>query len=388
MGTSLGYLINTTGSAPAVSESTPFGIYDNDAVFQADAPQTAKWVAFRLGAVLLQVELTYPEVYTNFEEAISEYSTLVNNAQIKDWLLNFKGFSTGSNLTNTNPLASYEYQKRYSDGMVGSEVGAGGFHNWKTGSIDITTDQQYYDLQSTWGSASESNDRLEIKEIWHYRQPAIKRGMAYGSGQAMVNAEFSGLGSVGGSPGTQYIVQPLYSDVLRAQAIELSDMIRKSAYTHEIINNIVRLTPVPQEDMKLFFRYRVNFDPFTNDDTSNSSSGSVISNPSDIPYSFLPYSSINAPGKQWIRKYTLALSKETLARNRSKFDTLKIPEDEVTLDGDQLIQESISEREALTEQLKEFLDSVSNESLMESEANFQEHLENQFKHIPMLPHVG
>ena len=212
--------------------------------------------------------------------------------------------------------------------------------------------------------------------------------MAYGSGQAMVNAEFSGLGSVGGSPGTQYIVQPLYSDVLRAQAIELSDMIRKSAYTHEIINNIVRLTPVPQEDMKLFFRYRVNFDPFTNDDTSNSSSGSVISNPSDIPYSFLPYSSINAPGKQWIRKYTLALSKETLARNRSKFDTLKIPEDEVTLDGDQLIQESISEREALTEQLKEFLDSVSNESLMESEANFQEHLENQFKHIPMLPHVG
>lgn len=387
MATVLGYLINTTGSAEAVSGSTPFGIYDTDATFQADAPSTAKWVAFRLGAALMQVELTYPEVYAAFEEAISEYSTLINNSQIKDWLLNFKGFTTGSDLSNTNPLASYEYQKRYSDNIVGSEVGAGGRYNWKTGSIDLVEDVQYYDLQALWGAASESNQRLEIKEIWHYRQPAIMRGVAYGSGQAMINSEFAGMGSVGGTPGTQYLVYPLYSDILRAQSVELSDMIRKSQYSHEVINNVLRLTPVPSESMKLYFRYRVNFDPFTDDDSSDTPT-SVISSPADIPYSFLPYTSINAPGKQWIRKYTLALCKETLARNRSKFSSIAIPENEVTLDGDALLSEAQQEKEALVQQLQDFLETVSNEALMESEANFQQHLEDQFKHIPMLPRIG
>jgi hypothetical protein len=387
MATTLGYLINTTGSAPAVSESTSFGIYDNDVTFQLEAPQTAKWVAFRLGGVLMQVELTFPEVYNAFEEAVSEYSTLVNNSQIKDWLLNFKGFTTGSDLTNTNPLASYEYQKRYSDNIIGSEVGVGGVYDWKTGSIDLVADQQYYDVQALWGSASESNQRLELKEIWHYRQPAIQRGRAYGSGQAMINSEFAGMGSVAGTAGTQYLVYPLYSDILRAQAVELSDMIRKSGYSHEVINNVLRLTPTPTEAIKLFFRYRINFDPFTDDDRS-SQTDSVISSPADIPYSFLPYTSINSPGKQWIRKYTLAICKEMLARNRSKFTSINIPENEVTLDGDALLSEGQAEKEALIEQFKEFLEGVSNEKLMESEALLQEHMENQFKHIPMLPRIG
>jgi|SaaInlStandDraft_3_1057020.scaffolds.fasta_scaffold102660_2 hypothetical protein len=113
----------------------------------------------------------------------------------------------------------------------------------------------------------------------------------------MINSEFAGMGSVAGTAGTQYLVYPLYSDILRAQAVELSDMIRKSGYSHEVINNVLRLTPTPTEAIKLFFRYRINFDPFTDDDRS-SQTDSVISSPADIPYSFLPYTSINSPGKQ------------------------------------------------------------------------------------------
>ena len=72
------------------------------------------------------------------------------------------------------------------------------------------------------------------------------RGTYYTSGQSLVEAEFAGMGSVG-SPGTQYFVYPLYADVLRAQSVELSDMIRKSSYSYEIINNKLKLYPSPSE---------------------------------------------------------------------------------------------------------------------------------------------
>ena len=45
----------------------------------------------------------------------------------------------------------------------------------------------------------------------------------------------------------------------------------------------------------------------------------------------MTYNQINDPGKQWIRKYTLALSKELLGGIRSKYSTVPIPGGEVSV---------------------------------------------------------
>ena len=68
--------------------------------------------------------------------------------------------------------------------------------------------------------------------------------------------------------------------------------------------------------------------------------------------------------------------------------SIPIPENEVQLDYDALLSEAKDEKDSLIESLRDWLETVNNEALMESEANIQEHMENQFKHIPMLPRIG
>ena len=70
---------------------------------------------------------------------------------------------------------------------------------------------------------------------------------------------------------------------------------------------------------------------------------------------FAKYSLINDVGKQWVRKYTLALAKEMLGAVREKYSTVPIPGSEVSLDGASLRAEAQTEKDNLIEQLRENL---------------------------------
>ena len=94
-------------------------------------------------------------------------------------------------------------------------------------------------------------------------------------------------------------------------------------------------------------------------DTSQTYNSTKASDPSNTPYKFITYSEINASGRQWIRKMTLALSKELLGIIRSKYASMPLPNGEVTLDGEGLKAEGREEKTNLLEELKEFLESVS-----------------------------
>ena len=84
-----------------------------------------------------------------------------------------------------------------------------------------------------------------------------------------------------------------------------------------------------------------------------------VSDPSNVPYQFITYEEINASGRQWIRKMTLALAKELLGIIRSKYASMPLPNGEVSLDGEGLKAEGREEKINLIEELKEFLESVS-----------------------------
>ena len=103
------------GSGSAVSESTPFALYDNDTEFQSEAPQVATWCARRLGYPIVDIELQDSQFYACLEESISEYSAQVNQFNIRDNLLHLKGQSTSSNFThkrvNQHYLKTYLFQK-------------------------------------------------------------------------------------------------------------------------------------------------------------------------------------------------------------------------------------------------------------------------------------
>ena len=170
------------------------------------------------------------------------------------------------------------------------------------------------------------------------------------------------------SPATTFMLSPIHYDLSRAQAIETSDYIRKSNYSFEIVNNKVRLFPRPttsDDGDKIWFEYYVKDELRS---TKAQSKGKT-SDPSNAPYQFIEYKSINAPGRQWIRKFTLALSKELLGIIRSKYATMPLPNGEVTMDGESLKAEGREEKVQLIEELKEFLESVTlkEKALMEQE---------------------
>ena len=64
------------------------------------------------------------------------------------------------------------------------------------------------------------------------------------------------------------------------------------------------------------------------------------------------YATINDVGKQWIRKYTLALAKEMLGYIRGKYSTLPIPNSEITLNGADLISGSCNRKRCVNIRIK------------------------------------
>lgn len=374
------------GSSSFFPGQTPFGTYDNEYEFQSDAPKVAHWVATRLGYPVQNIELVDANLFACFEEASSEYSSQVNQFNIRNNLDTLVGRPTGTDYTNKLVQGSFLPTLIGISDAYGTLAGVGGNTDVKKGSIDLIAGQQTYDLDTLFASVSESGNRIEVTRVFHEPTPAINRFFdPYSvSGQGTLNLidEF-GFGSF--SPAAQFILMPIYEDLLRIQAIEFNDQFRKSAHSFNIVNNKLQIFPLPTVEGKLWFEYFVR-DEFVNN--SVSVTDNVVSDYSNVGYSFLPYKSINDVGKQWIRKYTLALAKELLGAIREKYSSVPIPGSEISLDGAALRAEAQTEKDALIEQLRENLEELSRKNQFEirnNEANFQQEM---LRKVPLAIYVG
>ena len=374
------------GSSSFSEGQTPFGTYDSDALFSTDAPKIANWVAKRLGYPVQNVELVDENLYACFEEATSEYSAQVNQFNIRNNLDTLKGNPTGSNYSGKLVQGTNLPELIGISDAYGTLAGAGGNTDVKKGSIDLVANQQIYDLDTLWANVSESANRIDVVTVFHEPTPAINRFFdPYSiSGQGTLNLidEF-GFGSF--SPAAQFVLMPLYEDLLRIQAIEFNDQFRKSAHSFNITNNKLQIFPIPTTNGKLWFEYFVRKEFIQN---STSVTDNVVSDYANVGYDFIQYSRINDVGKQWIRKYTLALAKELLGAIREKYSSVPIPGSEISLDGAALRAEAQTEKDALIEQLRENLEELSRKNQFEirnNEANYQQEM---LRKVPLTIYVG
>lgn len=382
-----------------VTDSTPFGFYDDDSQFISESISSIYWAVSRLGFPSTDVELSNEMLIKYFEEAVTEYGAQVNAHLIKEYMLTLQGSPTSSDLTGRQIRGTLGGVIRLSD-AYGAEVGVGGDITWHTGSIPVTAGTQVYDLNSLFAVPSASGRDISIKRIFHYKVPASIRyfdpwGLPTSPGS--YNLGFYGFGAneggtVGGA-GTSYILRPLYEDILRMQAIELNDQIRKSGYSFEIINNELRLFPIPQEDYTLFFQYTFKDEAYSGFVSGSGVPGDpsglgTITDPSNVPYSNIRYSYINSVGRQWIKKYFLATCKISLGGIRGKFPNIPIPNSEVSLDGESLRSEGINEREKLIEELREFLDKTGKRAQMEAKNETDENMKKILGKVPLPIYIG
>lgn len=364
-----------------VSGNTYLHLYENDSEFQNDGPRFAKWAVRRLGYPMVDIELNSEIIYTALEQAINDYTKEINLFNIRENIISVQGMPLTTDLTQNNVLSSFGQIIRLAQ-QYGSEVGAGGNIDWKSGSIELEVGTQDYDLNVLWRDEYESGEEIEIKRIFHFETPAASRYydpyVDTGLGYNDVIGEFGGVGLTGTSPSISYILFPLYDDLLRIQAVEMNQQIRRSAYSFELINNKLRIFPIPQTAENLWFQYIVK-----SARTSGSIQTDVQSDPSNINYDFIEYSNINQPGKVWIWDYALQCVKESLGYVRSKYQNIPIPNADVTLDGESIKAEAITEREGLITQLREMLEETSRTRQLEKQQAEAEGLQEKLKKIPL-----
>ena len=375
------------GSSSFSSGDTPWGFYDDDTEFTSSADKFADWSARRLGYPIMSVELQSGSFYACFEESVSEYSAQVNQFNIRENLLHLTGQATGSNVTHKRVTPTMG-RSVFLSKQYGTEAGVGGDVDLRKGSILIDSGSQEYDLNALFADASHS-EAIEVKRVYYEGTPAMQRFFdPYATtGYGTINM-VQGFGFGKSSPAVSFTLMPIFEDLLRVQAIELNDAIRKSAYSFTLTNNKVRIFPSPSEGSRLYFDYVVTSErdnPFV---TEYSGSVNVVSDYSNVPYDNMEYKFINDVGRQWIRKYGLSLSKELLGIIRSKYGTIPIPNADTTLDGETLRSEAAAEKEQLITELRETLEMTSRKAMLEADKDEAEFLQEKLNKIPYPIYIG
>lgn len=376
------------GSSSFQPGETPFGFYDNDPQFQIDADKFATFASRRLGYPLVEIELQDLNFYAALEEAITTYGNELYAYQIAENLLSLQGSPTtivaGNNqLTQPNLSNVILLSNQY-----GTEAGVGGTVTWHTGSIPLTASVQDYDMKQ-WALDQGIQGRIEIKRLFYEAPPAITRYFDpyAGTGTGMMQMLDSfGWGSY--SPAINFMLMPINYDLQKIQAIEFNDQIRKSQYTFELVNNMLRIFPIPTGGgiRLLHFEYIILSE--ANYPYADNQGQSLITNASNVPYDNPVYSEINSIGRSWVFEYALAIVKEILGYVRGKYSAIPIPNAEITLNQSDLIAAATSEKTALIERLRAYFDTTSRKTLLENKAAEAASQKNILGDVPMVIYVG
>ena len=376
-----------SSSFAGVTEPTPFAFYDADTSFISDSDKVADWCAKRLGYPLVDVELQDVNFYSCFEEAITEYGSQLYNFQIINNFQTLEGTPTGSNFNDKLITPNLGGTINVSEQYGNETEGGGGDYKLSSGSLEVKTGIQKYDLLSHTSSSISGSEAIYIKRIYHYAPSAINRYFdPYAGTGTGIQSLMQSFGFGNYSPGVNFMLMPIYFDALKLQAIELNDTIRKSGYHFDVTNNrYLKLFPIPTSNYTLHYEYVIK--SIANAPVKNTANN-LITDISNVPYTTPTYTYINEPGRQWIRKYALALAKEMLGSIRGKYQTVPIPGDVTTLDFSRLLSEAKEEKIALIETLRADLELTSKEKQLERETKEKDSKRAASANDPMFIFIG
>ena len=385
------------GSSSFTPGLTPFGFYDFDQQFQDDADKVVTFCARRLGYPIMEVELQDLNFYAAFEEAITTYGNEIYAYQTVDNMLSLEGapadISVNNALITPNMATVIRLSQQYA-----SEAGAGGNITYYSGALALQPGIQTYDL-ADWAVSQSISGGIEIKSVFYQNLPAVSQMYApFGGFGGLGGVPAAGLygGMYGGGYGGGYLMMPVAYDAAVVQGLELSNTIRLSAYTFNIVNNKITVFPIPSiNDVRegfLWFEYikvqdRIN-NSISQPEGYPDSPNYLVTNPSNAPYTNPTYGLINSIGRQWIFEYCLALCKEMLGYVRGKYSTVPIPDQNMTLNQADLLSSATTDKAALLERLRAYLGDMSKKSQLERRKDESEFRRQEINNVPMTIFIG
>jgi hypothetical protein len=400
-------ILPATGTITSVSTTLPYGIYASSNAFLSGAADQVAYTYKMLGGDVLDIELTAGNVYAAYEDAVVEYSYLVNLHQSKNSLSDLLGSETGSfdsdgtittgSLSGSNAATkftkfAFEYSRRVGD-AVGTEVRVGGLTTIYSASFNAVVGEPDYDLDSILRNSTQfsgtvgTDKRIIVRKVFFKTPQAMWRFYGY----------YGGLNTVGNlahygqyADDSTFEVIPVWQNKAQAMAFEDNIATRTSGFSYQLRNNKLRLFPAPTivQPKKVWFEFTVLESALTSTSPYVQKTIEGVNNLNTLPYENLPYESINAIGKHWIRRYALAVAKGQLGEVRSKFATVPIPGDNVTLNGVALKDESKTEKDLLRTELKTILDELTYVKLAQEDQAKTVAAMETFKQIPMPIYTG
>jgi hypothetical protein len=368
----------------------PLGVYADDETFlQGCADQVAiVWAA--LGGAVLDIELTPYLVFSMYEQAVLDYSAIINSHHAKNVFSSILGttggnfdsdgnlvgdgtdgnLAAGSHVELKYPKFDFGYSMRIAD-AVSTMADIGGNEEMYKVNVPMLFGKQDYDLQEIIETAAEDPEspfhskfdgiqtktKVLIKKVYFQSPRTMWQFYGYFGGlNVMGNLNTYGMWS----DDAQYQIVPVWQNRLQAMSFKESMSVRTAHFSYRIINNVIRLFPVPDgvfpPNVWIEFLFPTNV---WGDDGSGVSGVDGVNNFNTIPFENIPYTKIHSMGKTWIRKYATALCKTVLGNIRSKVGQIPIPGQNVTLNGPSLLAEGKEELRQLVEDLKKLLDELS-----------------------------
>jgi len=397
-----GTFIGQGAGGTEVKSGVVFGVYTGSVDFITGAQDQVAYVYKKLGGSVLDVEITEDQVYAAYEEAVLEYSYILNLHQAKNSLSDLLGSETGSfdskgeykageissslghgpyggnNVGTKYPNITFAYERKMAQ-AVSNEVNLNGYETVYSASFNTTASVQDYDLQSIISEKASTdtglayynkvgNNRLLIRKVFYKTPNAMWRFFGY----------YGGLNTVGNlqnygqwADDSQFQIVPVWQNKMQAMAFKDAIYTRNSQYSFELKNNKLRIFPEPQQvsppKMWVEFVIANEQEPWEENANRLNNVGGV-NNMNTLPYKNILYEKINSMGKQWIRRFTLSLCKEMLGQVRSKFGTIPIPGNNLSLNGDSLITQAKAEQQALRDELKSTLEELTYTKLAADDA--------------------
>ncbi len=390
----------------------PFLVYSTDQYFLSGASDQVAYTYNKLGGDVLDIELTKEQVFSSYQEAVLEYSYLLNIHQAKNAIGDLLGAKTGSfdqegqlqegqtdldDVALKFPKFKFEYVRRVGHGYS-TEAGIGGVTPIYSASFQTTASVQDYDLQYI-VSSSAINDsdvpyngligdaRINVTKVYYKTPQAMWRFYGYYGGLNTVG-DLASYGQYADDSTFQLI--PTWQNKSQAMAFEDAIYTRNSHYSFEIKDNKLRIFPeaVTVSPKTMWVEFFIDTDTPWKEEGTADNGVDGINNINTLPFENIPYQSINSIGKQWIRRFALALSKETLGNIRSKISTIPIPGDSVTLDGAALLSQGQTEQEKLREELKTIFDELTYAKIAQGDAELSDAVNKVQERVPMRIFVG
>ena len=408
-------VLPVTGSPANVANTLPFGIYAASSPFLSGAADQVAYTYKKLGGDVLDIELAEGNVYAAYEESVLEYSYLVNIHQSKNSLSDLLGAQTASfdqdgqitsgddlegvNVSLRYPRFDYGFARRVAERSI-TEVGLGGTLPIYSGSVDRIANEQNYDLQSLLSASSANSSslpffeqikdkRIIVRKVYFKTPRAMWRFYGYYGGFSVVG-NMRTYGQY--ADDSTFEIVPTWQNKLQAMAYEDALWTRTSHYSYEIKNNNLRIFPKPDatEITKIWVEFTIEqqYSPWEEGAGQPKSGIEGVNNMNTLPFQNLPYENINSIGKQWIRRFALALTKEMLGQVRGKFSTVPIPGESVTLNASDLLSQAKSEQDALREELKVTLDQLTYVEMANKDATLQDSTKKVVENIPAGIFVG